>query len=338
VIVAGPPGAGKSTMCAGLARYYELMHRPSILVNLDPACEEYLTPFSIDVRNFIHVDTVMREHKLGPNGALVYCVQVLRSSNWLLNRLAGFGDGDKYPFIIFDLPGQTELWTHSDDMRKILDSFVEAFDARLVVAHLIDSNQCTRPATYVAAALVALQAMLRLQLPHVNVLSKIDQLPRFESAMPFHITYFTQSSNLTRLVPYCQPGDAQSVFDPDDPMYNQTKSKKKLSGVQRLTAKICELIDDFSLLAFQPLDISDGESVANLVTLLDKAIGYPTYGPVQLIQDATEIFLGQEQTPSSAFQEGGAGHVQDKDPISVAHLRGGKNEADREAMRRWFKR
>lgn len=39
-LVIGPPGAGKSTYCAGLLQYYELEGRPACVVNLDPANDE----------------------------------------------------------------------------------------------------------------------------------------------------------------------------------------------------------------------------------------------------------------------------------------------------------
>ena len=77
-VVVGPPGAGKSTFCAGLCRYLSLAERPCALINLDPACEgEGLTKFAIDVRDFVSVDAVMKEQKLGPNGALRYCLEQL---------------------------------------------------------------------------------------------------------------------------------------------------------------------------------------------------------------------------------------------------------------------
>ena len=62
--------------------------------------------------------------------------------------------------------------------------------------------------------------------------------------------------------------------------------------LQRLSGKICELVDDFSLVCYEPLDVSDGESVAKVVRLLDKCNGHPVACmPSSLINDATELFL-----------------------------------------------
>jgi len=357
VVVVGPPGAGKSTMCAGLARYLELAKRPCAVINLDPACEEAKTPFSIDVRNLVRVDTVMREQKLGANGALMYCVKVLKESTWLAEKLASLGT----PYCLFDLPGQIELWTHSEDLRDILRSL----DARLVVANVVDANHCTRPATYVANLLASLVAMLNLELPHVNVLSKLDQLPHFEASMPFHLNYFTDATDLHRLLPFCRHGDAPAVYsrddddDQDDDDLTMDKDDKDdddkddddgelpppppmpppMPGSVRLTSKICELVEDYNLVCFQPLDITDGDSVAELLRILDKANGHPAgvYDAVRLIDDPAPLFLAREETPDDAFQQQ---QQQRKDPVSTKSLRRTGDDQDdehREATRRWLK-
>lgn len=45
--------------------------------------------------------------------------------------------------------------------------------ARLAAVHLVDAHLASDPAKYLAAALVSLSAMLHLELPHINVLSKV---------------------------------------------------------------------------------------------------------------------------------------------------------------------
>ena len=46
-------------------------------------------------------------------------------------------------------------------------------------------------------------------------------------------------------------------------------------------------------MCYEPLDVSDGESVAKVVRLLDKCNGHPcgVHAPQSLINDATELFL-----------------------------------------------
>jgi hypothetical protein len=45
--------------------------------------------------------------------------------------------------------------------------------------HLCDSHYVTDAAKYVSVLLLSLRAMLHLELPHVNVLSKVDLLAQY---------------------------------------------------------------------------------------------------------------------------------------------------------------
>lgn len=62
--------------------------------------------------------------------------------------------------------------------------------ARLAAVHLVDAHLASDPAKYLAAALVSLSAMLHLELPHINVLSKVrraipDKHPKTYNASDF---------------------------------------------------------------------------------------------------------------------------------------------------------
>lgn len=48
--------------------------------------------------------------------------------------------------------------------------------AQLVAVHMVDASHITDAARYVALLLLSLRAMLSLELPHINVLSKVDLL------------------------------------------------------------------------------------------------------------------------------------------------------------------
>ena len=45
---------------------------------------------------------------------------------------------------------------------------------KLAAVHLVDSFYCSQAATYAAAVMTSLATMIKLELPHINVLSKID--------------------------------------------------------------------------------------------------------------------------------------------------------------------
>jgi hypothetical protein len=118
-IVMGPAGSGKTTYCQAMQQ-----HLPTArIANLDPASEDDSLPYepSIDVRELISVPEVMEELQLGPNGALLYCMEYLLEhlEDWFRDELDAFEDEEGY--LILDCPGQIELYTHVPIMRQILD-------------------------------------------------------------------------------------------------------------------------------------------------------------------------------------------------------------------------
>lgn len=48
--------------------------------------------------------------------------------------------------------------------------------SQLVALHLLDSSHILDPSRYVSLLLLSLRAMLSLELPHINVLTKVDLL------------------------------------------------------------------------------------------------------------------------------------------------------------------
>lgn len=50
---------------------------------------------------------------------------------------------------------------------------------QLTAVHLVDAHLCSDPGKYVSALLLSLSTMLHLELPHVNVLSKIDLIENY---------------------------------------------------------------------------------------------------------------------------------------------------------------
>jgi hypothetical protein len=50
---------------------------------------------------------------------------------------------------------------------------------QLTAVHLVDAHLCCDPGKYVSALLLSLSTMLHLELPHINVLSKIDLIENY---------------------------------------------------------------------------------------------------------------------------------------------------------------
>jgi len=73
--------------------------------------------------------------KLGPNGALVYCMEFLETNfDWLISAMKKFPQ-DKY--FLFDFPGQVELYTHHNSVKNIVARLEKEANCRLAAVHLV---------------------------------------------------------------------------------------------------------------------------------------------------------------------------------------------------------
>ena len=120
-IVIGPPGSGKTTYCKGMTEFLTKMGRRVAVVNMDPANDSLPYDCSIDISDLVTLSEVMECLKLGPNGGLIYCIEFLEKNfSWFQNKLKEFSDGGYY--FLFDCPGQVELYTHHDSVRRIFQN------------------------------------------------------------------------------------------------------------------------------------------------------------------------------------------------------------------------
>lgn len=122
-IVIGSPGSGKSTYAYGKHQLFTALERPISIVNLDPANDNIPYPCAIDISQLITLDDVMEEHGLGPNGGMLYCMEYLEANfDWLEESLKTLG---KDAYVLFDLPGQVELSTNHDSLKRIVEKLTK---------------------------------------------------------------------------------------------------------------------------------------------------------------------------------------------------------------------
>jgi GTPase SAR1 family protein len=250
-IVMGPAGSGKSTYCSALAVHAADAKRTINVVNLDPAAERFLYSPVADIRDLIQLDDVMEdeEMKFGPNGGLVFAMEfLLENTEWLQEALGEIEDD----YILFDCPGQIELYTHMDVMRKFVD-LLQEWNFRVCAVFLIDSHFMVDGGKFISGAMAALSVMVNLEVAHVNVLSKIDLL---------------SASGRKQL---------ERFIEPDT--YSLTSDLQGTSGILgerygALTTSLARVLDDYSLVKFFPLDITNEENVQDLLIMIDTTVQY----------------------------------------------------------------
>ena len=105
-------------------------------------------------------------------------------------------------------------------------------------------------ATFLSGTMAALSVMVNLEVPHVNVLSKIDLL-----SVPAR----------RQLDRFLEP-DTHDILASSLEGFNEK--------YQTLTEALAKVLDDYSLVKYFPLDINDEENVADLFLMIDNTIQY----------------------------------------------------------------
>ncbi|XP_051493831.1 GPN-loop GTPase 2 isoform X2 [Apus apus] len=249
-VVIGPPGSGKTTYCHGMQEFLGRIGRKVTVVNLDPANDSLPYQCSLDIAELITLPDVMEDLKLGPNGGLIYCMEYLEANfDWLQEKLAT----SRGHYYLFDCPGQVELYTHHDALKNVFAQLAK-WNFRLAAVHLVDSHYCTDPGKFISVLCTSLSTMLHVELPHVNVLSKMDLIEQY-GKLAFNLDYYTEVLDLSYLVDHLA----------SDPFFR---------NFRRLNEKLVEVIQDYSLVSFVPLNVQDKQSMRQVVQAVDKANGY----------------------------------------------------------------
>lgn len=147
------------------------------LVNLDPAAEHFEYPVTADIRDLIQLDDAMDDATLhfGPNGGLIFCMEYFsKNFDWLLEQI---GDDEDDDYIVFDCPGQIELYTHLPIMRQFVEQLLK-WDFRVCGIFIVDAQFLIDSSKFFSAVLSALSVMVTLEISHVNIMTKIDLLSK----------------------------------------------------------------------------------------------------------------------------------------------------------------
>ena len=230
----------------------------------------------------------MEEMGLGPNGGLIFCFEYVcgtcpahggtKSARHLLENLHWLSEKidpltEEY-LIIIDMPGQIELYTHIPVVPTLVQylSRSGALNVNLCATYLLESTFVVDRAKFFAGTLSAMSAMILLELPHINVLSKMDlvkgtvakrELKRYID--PDRSLLDDDPSDSKRAIASAENTNA-------DPM--STESMMAGGSFKRLNKAVAQLIDDFSMVSYLRLDVQDEDSVGAILSYIDDAIQY----------------------------------------------------------------
>ena len=99
---------------------------------------------------------------------------LLENMEWLQEQLEGYSDDD---YLLIDCPGQIELYSHIPVMKR-LANVLQASGFNVCGVYCLDALFVTDASKLIAGNLAALAAMVHLELPHINVLTKCDLVDR----------------------------------------------------------------------------------------------------------------------------------------------------------------
>ncbi|KAI9782952.1 MAG: ATP binding protein [Geoglossum umbratile] len=272
MLVMGPAGSGKTTFCTALIQYMRDHKRSCFYVNLDPAAEDFAYEPDLDIKDLISLEDVMEDMGLGPNGGLVYCFEfLLENLDFLTEPLDPITE--EY-LIIFDMPGQIELYTHIPILPALIKHLTRtgALNINLCATYLLESTFIIDRAKYFAGTLSAMSAMIMLEIPHVNILTKMD-LVRGTIGKRELKRFLDPDTTLLDDDPADGPAAGKDGAEEDGNPASQDNVMRG-SSFKRLNRAVAQLIDDFSMVSFLQLESQDEESVASILSYVDDAIQF----------------------------------------------------------------
>ncbi len=168
IFIVGTAGSGKSLLTSKIHEYYTKAGSFASILNLDPGVETLPYSCDVDVRDFVDIISLMKQYELGPNGALIMANDLIATK---IDELRSQIEKANPDYLIIDTPGQIELFAYRSSGPFILQNLTSD---QKVGLFLHDGSLVTTPTNFVSIALLATSIRLRLNLPTVNVLTKVD--------------------------------------------------------------------------------------------------------------------------------------------------------------------
>lgn len=226
----------------------------------------------------------MEEMGLGPNGGLIYCFEfLLENLDFITEAIDPLSE--EY-LIVIDMPGQIELYTHVPVLPALVKHLTMqgGLSVNLAAAYLLEATFVVDRAKFFAGTLSAMSAMIMLEVPHVNILSKMDLVKGQVGKRELKRFLDPDASLLDD-----DPSDLGGGEEPGvgDPM--ESGSMMRGESFRRLNRAVAGLIESFSMVSYLRLDVQDEDSVGAILSYLDDAIQYHEAQEPKETADTAEI-------------------------------------------------
>src|SRR3972149_6217497 len=116
----GSAGSGKSSLTGAFMGWMRHQGYDAITVNLDPGIEKAPYVPDVDIKEWIKLRDIMREYSVGPNGAQIIAADMLALN---IDEMKEIIESYETEYVIFDTPGQMELFVLRQSGKYLVDSF-----------------------------------------------------------------------------------------------------------------------------------------------------------------------------------------------------------------------
>lgn len=233
-LIVGPAGSGKTSYCIEILKIKTFQKDKFKIVNLDPSNNYWNSPDIIDIRKVIKIEDAILELSLGPNGALIFCMEYLLDNiNWLEDQLNSCNEGT----FFFDLPGQIELFSHQTIIKDLSLHLSRMCNITITVLYFLDAQFIGDTSKFIGGSLTGLCCMLSTECNHRNFLTKIDLLKDLPQRVLNRYNFPNKEFLARDLINFSN------------------------KGYKRLNESILQLLEDFSMLYFESIDSTSIESL-----------------------------------------------------------------------------
>ncbi|KAJ1676319.1 hypothetical protein EV182_008432, partial [Spiromyces aspiralis] len=132
-------------------------------------------------------------------------------------------------------------------MRRICE-VLQKDGFKIAGVYCLESQFIEDTAKYFAGVMSAMSAMFNLEVPHINVMTKMD------------------------LISEAQRKLLDRYFDPDPLLLGEGAISDMGEQFRELNLALANLIDDFSMVSFIPLNIKDENSISYVLSHADNAL------------------------------------------------------------------